>query len=154
MELIFLAMLWIGFGVLSSMIARNKGRDPAGWFAIGFLFGPFGLIAAFIVEPSTEPGNPGSSSTIADGRSAALSKAQLTTRPCPYCAEDIKAEAVKCRFCGSDVEPIALRCAFCSQVVAKPSVPCAQFDEDTLRMRGSEVPNRSCRAELTRRGYI
>jgi hypothetical protein len=28
-------------------------------------------------------------------------------RPCPYCAEQIKQNAVVCRFCGRDVEPAA-----------------------------------------------
>jgi len=29
--------------------------------------------------------------------------ADLPTKRCPYCAEEIRAEAVKCRYCGSSV---------------------------------------------------
>jgi phage shock protein PspC (stress-responsive transcriptional regulator) len=31
------------------------------------------------------------------------------TRRCPWCAEAIRAEAVKCRFCGSVLEPDTMR---------------------------------------------
>ena len=30
--------------------------------------------------------------------------ARADTRPCPICAEDVKAAAVKCRFCGTDLQ--------------------------------------------------
>lgn len=35
-------------------------------------------------------------------------KFDFTQRKCPYCAELVKAEAVKCRFCGEKLDPVEL----------------------------------------------
>ena len=46
--LIFLA-IWIGCGVATAVIARNKGRNGCIWFAIGIILPPIGLVIALIV---------------------------------------------------------------------------------------------------------
>ncbi len=40
----------VAFGFFSSMIAISKGRSRSGWFVVGFLFGPFGMLAAGLME--------------------------------------------------------------------------------------------------------
>ncbi|TVR53843.1 MAG: hypothetical protein EA421_09995 [Gemmatimonadales bacterium] len=43
---------WSLFGVASMVIASRKGRSGCAWFLVGILFGPFGLLVAFL--PSTD----------------------------------------------------------------------------------------------------
>ncbi len=36
-----------------------------------------------------------------------MAKLKRDQRLCPYCAEAIKASAIRCRFCHSEIEPVA-----------------------------------------------
>ena len=42
MELLF---VWILFGFICWIVANTKGRNGLGWFMIGVLLGPIGLIS-------------------------------------------------------------------------------------------------------------
>lgn len=45
--------------------------------------------------------------------STSASDPLFTTKRCPYCAEEIRAEAIKCRYCGSRVDAGPLSRAWC-----------------------------------------
>ena len=83
----------ICFGVVTSLAAKSRNRDPLGWFFIGLLFGLFGLIAVLVMAEQEEADN--------DVPFQAQSVVQtVKTKRCPDCAEEVKYEAKVCRFCG------------------------------------------------------
>lgn len=83
---------WILCGVVCAMVASNKGRDITGWFLIGALLGPIGIVISLVSsknEGEIEDNN------IRSGN----------YKKCPDCAELIKSEAVVCKHCGRKLNP-------------------------------------------------
>jgi hypothetical protein len=80
---VFLA-IWFWLASTCSNVARKKGRSSFGWYCIGLISGPVGLMLALIVNPTPGFHVP-------------------EERPCPYCAESVRFEAIVCKHCHRDI---------------------------------------------------
>ena len=84
-------ILWVLCGIITAVIASEKGHNGCGWLLIGCLLGVFGVVLAIVVSPNVE-------------MIEAKKLAKGANKKCPSCAELVKVEAVKCRHCGEELE--------------------------------------------------
>lgn len=89
---------WIVFSIVAGWVASSKGRSGFGVFLLSLILSPLvGLIVAFAMQRGDA----------LQQAAAARSGVAGGFRKCPFCAEVVKAEAVKCKHCGSALDPVA-----------------------------------------------
>ncbi len=88
MEFLFFGfIIWMVCGIASASISSSKGNGGCAGFALGFLFGPLGLLIAALM--------PASRSAVAVANN--VSPGPMGT--CPFCLSLIPMAARVCRFC-------------------------------------------------------
>ncbi|RRV08766.1 hypothetical protein EGJ28_15965 [Stutzerimonas xanthomarina] len=83
----FIVTCWLIMAALCAAIAIAKGRSAMGWFLLGFLFGPLALLFAAAMSSARKSPN-------------AISH---PVKACPYCAEQVHADAIRCKHCGQNL---------------------------------------------------
>lgn len=76
-------------GLVTAVIANNKGRGGFTWFLVGFVLGLLGIITSIVISKDDVVL---SEKAISDGIS----------KKCIFCAELIKSDAVLCKHCGKE----------------------------------------------------
>ena len=70
---------------------------------------------------------------------------ESNSRDCPYCKEEIKAEAIKCKHCGSSVAPERPShggtCPYCKEQIQPEAIRCKHCKSD---LRAPQDDHRGC----------
>jgi ribosomal protein L40E len=95
-----LLLIWAVFGIVCALVASNKDRSVFGWFIMGVMFGPFGLLF-ILLSPNLK--NVSKVEKKEEDMTVETNAGTIRTdglKECIDCAEEIKVKAKKCRHCG------------------------------------------------------
>lgn len=94
-------LIAIGLGIITAVIANEKGYSPAIWGLFGFAFAIVALPMILLMPRESD----------------------ASLKQCPYCAEMIQRAARLCHFCGKD-QPRSRECPNCGLVNFEKASEC------------------------------